>query len=220
MIALCPGRFSTITCWPRPFAISSATARATMSWLPPGTSGTIRRTGLAGKVCATAADAAKQRTARPSFSIGILETSWFELLDLARAARALGEQEGEVVPGRDVARAEPDELLDEIGPRPEAADADVPAVSAACGDGALVGLGKPGMVILPRKAEIGAQIIAADQHHVDAFDGDALLCHLERSRRLELHRDEGRLVHRRQRVGRGHAAVSELRQPGRETAAA
>ena len=36
------------------FAISSATARATMSWLPPGTSGTTRRRGLAGNGCAKA----------------------------------------------------------------------------------------------------------------------------------------------------------------------
>src|SRR6267143_4948134 len=39
MIALCPGRFSTTICWPRPFDTSSATARAMMSWFPPGTSG-------------------------------------------------------------------------------------------------------------------------------------------------------------------------------------
>jgi hypothetical protein len=54
MIALWPGRFSTITCWPSPFDSSSATARATMSWLPPGTSGTMIRIGFAGYVCAKA----------------------------------------------------------------------------------------------------------------------------------------------------------------------
>ena len=48
MIALWPGRFSTMTCWPRLFDSSSATARATMSWFPPGTSGTIMRIGLLG----------------------------------------------------------------------------------------------------------------------------------------------------------------------------
>src|SRR5689334_6834048 len=54
MMALWPGRFSTTTCWPRPLDISSATARATMARLPPGTSGTTRRTGLLGNVCASA----------------------------------------------------------------------------------------------------------------------------------------------------------------------
>src|SRR3954468_6729013 len=54
MIALCPGRFSTTTCWPRPLDISSATARATMSWLPPGTSGTMRWIGFDGNAWASA----------------------------------------------------------------------------------------------------------------------------------------------------------------------
>src|SRR5512145_1190346 len=125
MIALCPGRFSTMTCWPRPFAISSATARATMSWLPPGTSGTMRRRGFAGNACANAFPARKTRTARLAVFIRVLE---IELLHLARPARAFGQQEREIVAARNVARAELDELLDEIGPRAEPADADVPAV--------------------------------------------------------------------------------------------
>src|SRR5688572_16048988 len=37
-----------MTCWPSPSLSRCATARATMSRLPPGTSGTMMRTGLAG----------------------------------------------------------------------------------------------------------------------------------------------------------------------------
>src|SRR5262245_49204087 len=53
-----PGRFSTITCWPRVFVISAAVTRAKVSVAPPGANATTRRTGLAGKAWATASAAA------------------------------------------------------------------------------------------------------------------------------------------------------------------
>src|SRR5262245_56963556 len=68
-MAATPGRFSTITCWPSAFESSSATARATMSWFPPGTSGTTIRTGLTGYVCACASVQHSSRTS----NLAILE---------------------------------------------------------------------------------------------------------------------------------------------------
>ena len=43
-----PALFSTTTCWPSEAAIAGATMRATMSVVPPGAKGTIRRTVLLG----------------------------------------------------------------------------------------------------------------------------------------------------------------------------
>ena len=55
MLPLAPGRFSTITCWPRRAASGSATTRALLSATPPGVKGTMMRTGLVGHSCAPAA---------------------------------------------------------------------------------------------------------------------------------------------------------------------
>src|SRR5262245_47625872 len=49
-----PGRFSTITCWPRVFDISAAVTREKVSVAPPGANATTRRTGFAGNACAHA----------------------------------------------------------------------------------------------------------------------------------------------------------------------
>src|SRR5262245_26015547 len=52
-----PGRFSTMTGWPRVLASSSPTARASTSTSPPAGNGAIMRMGFVGQVCAPAADA-------------------------------------------------------------------------------------------------------------------------------------------------------------------
>ena len=54
-----PGRFSTITGWPRIAPIGSAMMRASVSAVPPGASGTMMRSGRAGcQACARAGPAA------------------------------------------------------------------------------------------------------------------------------------------------------------------
>ena len=52
IVPAAPGRFSTITCWPRCLARGTANARATASVAAPGGKGTSRVTGLLGKVAA------------------------------------------------------------------------------------------------------------------------------------------------------------------------
>jgi hypothetical protein len=49
MFPAAPGLLSTNTFWPMVLAISPATARATISELPPGAKGTTRRSGLVGQ---------------------------------------------------------------------------------------------------------------------------------------------------------------------------
>jgi hypothetical protein len=48
MLPEAPPRLSTTTCWPMFSDIFCASARAIVSTLPPGTSGTIMRTGFTG----------------------------------------------------------------------------------------------------------------------------------------------------------------------------
>src|SRR5882672_3223627 len=55
MMVLPPGRFSTTTVWPRPFAMCIASTRLVMSAVPPGGNGTTMRSDFEGKVCACAA---------------------------------------------------------------------------------------------------------------------------------------------------------------------
>src|SRR5882762_3408328 len=55
MMVLPPGRFSTTTVCPRPFAMCTATTRLVMSAVPPGGNGTTMRSDFEGKVCACAA---------------------------------------------------------------------------------------------------------------------------------------------------------------------
>src|SRR6267378_5739293 len=55
MMVLPPGRFSTTTVWPRPFAMCIASTRLVMSAVPPGGNGTTMRRDFEGKVCACAA---------------------------------------------------------------------------------------------------------------------------------------------------------------------
>src|SRR5882672_9798759 len=69
-----PGRFSTITGCPRPFAICSPSRRLVTSAAPPGGKGTMMRTGFEGKDCAwtALASAAKERnsaTVRRTFML-------------------------------------------------------------------------------------------------------------------------------------------------------
>src|SRR5258706_9449190 len=55
MMVLPPGRFSTTTVCPRPFARCTASTRLVMSAVPPGGNGTTMRSDFDGKVCACAA---------------------------------------------------------------------------------------------------------------------------------------------------------------------
>src|SRR5262245_33992437 len=64
-----PGRFSTITCWPRVFDISAAVTREKVSVAPPGANATTRRTGLAGNACATAFAPASAASAPTSAAV-------------------------------------------------------------------------------------------------------------------------------------------------------
>src|SRR5258706_1364990 len=61
MLPLAPGRFSTITCWPRRAASGSATTRALLSATPAGAKGTMMRTAFAGHSCAAALLRIRQR---------------------------------------------------------------------------------------------------------------------------------------------------------------
>ena len=63
-----PALFSTSTCWPSSLLRPGATMRATMSVVPPGAKGTIRRIGLLGKAWARASMGARAATARTVFS--------------------------------------------------------------------------------------------------------------------------------------------------------
>jgi len=92
------------------------------------------------------------------------------------------------------------------------------AAPAARGDGALVDLMHLGMVVLAGPAEVGEEVVGADQHQIDAVDRDDLLHRGERSRRLELHDHHGGLVHPGQRFGRRHAAEAQVRQARRQAA--
>src|SRR6266850_5856092 len=186
MIALWPGRFSTTTCWPRPLDSSSAKARATMSWLPPGTSGTMRWIGLAGYDCAAAGPTVSATTKINNRSIDSLD---LDVAHLLRTLDAGAHQEREVGPRRYVAPAHLHILLDEIGPGAEAAHADVLAARLARGDGARVRVVHFRVVVLARDAEVGHEIVGADHHHVDAFHRDDLVHRGERRGRLELHDD-------------------------------
>src|SRR5882672_1412376 len=55
MMVLPPGRFSTTTVCPRPFAMCTARMRLVMSAVPPGGNGTTMRSDFEGNVCACAA---------------------------------------------------------------------------------------------------------------------------------------------------------------------
>jgi hypothetical protein len=61
-----PGRFSTITCWPRLFVISAAVVRANVSVAPPGANGTSMRIGLFGKLCACAVALSRPAANKPA----------------------------------------------------------------------------------------------------------------------------------------------------------
>jgi hypothetical protein len=54
ILPLAPARLSTSTCWPQESESFCATMRVTMSVAPPGENGTMTRTDLTGKLCASA----------------------------------------------------------------------------------------------------------------------------------------------------------------------
>src|SRR5882724_7496285 len=72
-----PVRFSITIGWPSASPSAGATVRAVMSTLPPGTKGTMRRIGFAGKPCAEAAQWTNARRASAAkrsmlFRLGLL----------------------------------------------------------------------------------------------------------------------------------------------------
>ena len=80
--------------------------------------------------------------------------------------------------------------------RGKPADADMFAVAAAGGDRRRISLAHARMFVLAGEAPIGEQIVGADQHHVDAVDGNDLVGIGERFVAFELHHEQRRGVER------------------------
>src|SRR4029077_5021161 len=85
--------------------------------------------------------------------------SQLDLLHLLRPCGAGAHEEREVGAGRDIARAHPHELGDQVWPRREPAYAAMLAVPAAGRDGVGIGLAHPRMIVLSGDAPVRQQII-------------------------------------------------------------
>src|SRR6185312_13263242 len=106
------------------------------------------------------------------------------------------QQEREVRTGGDIAGALAHVLGHQIGPRGEAADADMLAVLATRGDRAEVRVAHAWMVELAGDAELVAQIVGADEQKVHAVHRRDLLDVFQRRHGLHHHDYHRGVVHR------------------------
>src|SRR5215831_20381715 len=98
-----------------------------------------------------------------------------DVVHLVHLGGASGQQEAEIGASRDIARPHAHEFGREVGPRRQAANADMLAMLAARGNGPGIGIAQARMLVLAGKAPIGEEISRADHHQVDALDrGDVI----------------------------------------------
>src|ERR1700720_596808 len=93
-----------------------------------------------------------------------------DVVHFFRLGRASGQQEAEIGSGRDIARAHAHEFGGKLGAGSEAADADMLAMLAACGNGPGIGIAQALMLVLSGKAPVGEKIVRPDHHQIDALD--------------------------------------------------
>src|SRR5258706_222289 len=109
MMPFAPTRLSTTTCWPQSSPSFCAGMRASVSTALPAESGTMRRTGLSGYVCAAACSVATRRIKSTAMRIAIPD----DYQDIVHRLRCY-----ELLRGHDVIRfKEPARTLDELAER-------------------------------------------------------------------------------------------------------
>src|SRR5690606_423732 len=94
----------------------------------------------------------------------------------------------------------------------DAAEAGEFAVGAACGDGTVVGPLDVRMAELAGNPHFGAEVVRADQEHVDPFDRRDLLGIADRFRTFEHHDDQRVLVLHARELADGQGLVFQLRR--------
>src|SRR3954462_8126188 len=89
MVEPAPGRFSTITCWPRLADIDWPVSRAMVSIGPPGGKGTIILIGLSGEGWWPAVVAMPAQSAKPTASSACLRIMGASLVSFVRVLTPL-----------------------------------------------------------------------------------------------------------------------------------